>query len=121
MDFFLKNLNGYWQQILYGITTSVFGWAVYYSKREINNRKKNNQELLDRLKLLETTITLTLSDSFFRSCRFYIEHQKISIQELKNLEKMYDVYHKLGGNGVGTELYQRCKNLPLERVGDYNK
>lgn len=32
---------------------------------------------------------------------------------LKNLEYLYKSYHALGGNGTGTELYNRAKALPI--------
>ena len=36
------------------------------------------------------------------------------MEALKNIEYLYNAYHALGGNGTGTELYQRVQKLPLE-------
>ena len=32
---------------------------------------------------------------------------------MRNLEYLYRSYHALGGNGTGTELYNRAKALPI--------
>lgn len=37
----------------------------------------------------------------------------IDTSGLKNLEYLYKSYHALGGNGTGTELYNRAKALPI--------
>lgn len=34
------------------------------------------------------------------------------IDDLRNLEYVYQPYHALGGNGTGTELYSRIKKMP---------
>ena len=33
---------------------------------------------------------------------------------LTNIGYLYDSYHALGGNGTGTELYNRAKALPIK-------
>ena len=33
---------------------------------------------------------------------------------MRNLEYLYRSYHALGGNGTGTELYNRAKGLPIK-------
>lgn len=37
-----------------------------------------------------------------------------SVEEIRNLEYLYLPYHALGGNGTGTELYDRVKKMPTE-------
>ena len=32
---------------------------------------------------------------------------------LRNLTYLYKTYHTMGGNGTGTELYNRAKALPI--------
>ena len=41
---------------------------------------------------------------------------QISIDELKNVENIYKQYHALGGNGTGTELFERLCHLPTTRA-----
>lgn len=33
---------------------------------------------------------------------------------LRNMDYLYRSYHALGGNGTGTELYNRAKALPIK-------
>ena len=42
-----------------------------------------------------------------------IQQGGIDTAGLKNLEYLYKSYHALGGNGTGTELYNRAKALPI--------
>ena len=37
-----------------------------------------------------------------------------SVEEIRNLEYLYHPYHALGGNGTGTELYERVNKMPTE-------
>lgn len=37
----------------------------------------------------------------------------ISMEELSDVDSLYSSYHKMGFNGVGTEIYQKIKNLPI--------
>ena len=52
-------------------------------------------------------------DRLYQACTFYILKNQITIDELKNLNYLYEGYHTLGGNGTGTELYEKCKDLPI--------
>lgn len=35
-----------------------------------------------------------------------------SVDDIKNLEYLYRPYHALGGNGTGTEIFERVKKMP---------
>lgn len=37
-----------------------------------------------------------------------------SVEDMRNLEYLYRPYHNLGGNGTGTELYDRVKSMPTD-------
>ena len=36
------------------------------------------------------------------------------MDELKEIEYIYNAYHSLGGNGTGTEIYNRVKKLEIK-------
>ena len=40
----------------------------------------------------------------------------LSIDALRNAENIYKQYHALGGNGTGTELYERLCALPTKKT-----
>ena len=54
-----------------------------------------------------------MHDRLYQSCTFYIKQGSIDTGGLKNIEYLYKSYHALGGNGTGTELYNRAKAMPL--------
>ena len=52
-------------------------------------------------------------DDLFRYAEFYILTNEITVKELENLEHIYKGYQALGGNGTGTEIFEKCKELPV--------
>ena len=72
------------------------------------------KEVGDMKDLYEKALLAILYDRLFQLCQNYIAAKRISTEELKNLEHLYENYHRLGGNGTGTELYNRCCELPLK-------
>lgn len=60
-------------------------------------------------------------DKLYRYAEFYILTNQITVDEMKNLEHIYRGYHLLGGNGTGTELFEKCKEIPVvERRTKWN-
>lgn len=45
----------------------------------------------------------------------YIAQEYISVEVLDDFEHLYKTYHALGGNGTGTEIYKRVKELPMKQ------
>lgn len=80
-----------------------FGFVYQTLKKE----RKNYEYMADGVRAL-------LQDRLFQTCNHYIFNQGfVEIKDLNNIENLYQNYHDLGGNGAGTELYERCKHLPL--------
>lgn len=69
--------------------------------------------LFRQFKGLSQAVLAMNHDRLYQACTFFILTNQITIDELKNLEYLYDGYHNLGGNGTGTELYEKCKGLPI--------
>ena len=72
------------------------------------------RHLWTKTRAINRGVLAMLHDRIFQSCKHFIEKESIGIDELKNIEYLYNAYHDLGGNGTGTELYKRVKNLTLE-------
>lgn len=64
-------------------------------------------------KTIKDGLLAIMHDRLYQSCTFYIKQGSIDIGGLKNIEYLYKSYHALGGNGTGTDLYNRVKALPL--------
>lgn len=53
-------------------------------------------------------------DALYRNCRIMLHNGEVTKEEIDNLERLYAAYHKMGMNGTGEEMYQRCLDLPLK-------
>ena len=99
----------------------------FTDKKNIKNIENDKKELNARLDKLEeqlkqfdeksdmrdlATVTL-LHDRLYNACEHALKIGKISVYSLDNIEHLYQEYHRLGGNGTGTELFTRVKNLPI--------
>lgn len=62
---------------------------------------------------LKEGVLSVLHDRLYQECDRYIQKGTIDASGLKNIEHLYESYHALGGNGTGSELYNRAKSLPL--------
>lgn len=104
-EFILK----YWLEFIFGI----FATAITIGFRKIAVKVKEQETVKEG-------VLAILHDRLYQAARYYTGQGEISISELKNVEYLYRAYHDLGGNGTGTELYQRICDLPLkgERKGE---
>lgn len=66
-----------------------------------------------KYKAMKEGLLAILHDRIYQACHFYLKQGFIDTPGLKNIEYLYRSYHALGGNGTGTELYNRCKALPI--------
>lgn len=71
--------------------------------------------LWKRQKSYDLAIKATTHDAFYRQCHEILKREEVTEAELENLEYLYKAYHSLGLNGMGDNLYQRCKELPLAK------
>lgn len=72
-----------------------------------------NYALVPAVQRLDSGVLAINHDRLYQACTFFILTGEITVDELKNLEYLYEGYHALGGNGTGTELYEKCKDLPI--------
>ena len=93
----------YWIQVLFGILTSLVAYLV----TRIKKWTKEQDEVKDGVLAL-------LHDRLYESGCYHIAREEISVDGMKNYEYLYKSYHSLGGNGTGTEIYNRVTNLPLK-------
>ncbi len=69
--------------------------------------------LARRLRGLFVAVKADSHDKLFRYGKFYILTNEITFEEMESLTEIYNGYHGLGGNGTGTEIYERCLDLPV--------
>lgn len=106
----IEFIQKFWlQTALSGIVALMIG-----TTRMIFGRFKNE---FKEQKLIKDGMLAILHDRLYQACHFYIARGWITSSELNNIEHLYNAYHNLGGNGTGTELYNRCKALPIRVEG----
>lgn len=68
-----------------------------------------------RIRGLTEAVKALSHDALFTRCEDLLRRGYISSSELENLNILYQAYTDQGLNGAGTELYNRCKALPLKK------
>lgn len=96
----------YWIGAAFGVLTGVLSWTV----RRIRNRQKEQSE---RQQAIEAGVQALLHDRIYGEYAKCLKKGFADVDDMKNLEFLYRPYHALGGNGTGTELFERVKKMPV--------
>lgn len=102
-----ETLKGKWVETL---CTAVIAFFTFLLKKTRDRIKKETEEQ----QILKMGMTALLHDCLFTRCGEYIARGSMSTNEFENLTVLYNSYHALGGNGAGTALYERCKELEIK-------
>lgn len=94
----------YWLEVLFGL--AITGLSFCYNR--LKKRFKEQEDLKEGLVAI-------LHDRLFQSGMYFINKGEITVSELDNIEGIYNAYHKLGGNGTGTEIFERVMDLELKK------
>lgn len=98
MQQILSYISAHWTEWAIGLLG--LGWGYLVKK-------------VTEYKTIKDGLLAIMHDRLYQSCTFYLKQGHIDMGGLKNLEYLYKSYHALGGNGTGTELYNRAKALPI--------
>lgn len=88
----------------------------------INGRLATLEDKVDvldaRLSSVQTGVSLELFESLRDLWKLCVYTQRYaSIEQKEQADHIYRVYHvQLGGNGVGTHLYEEIMNLPVKEL-----
>ncbi len=102
-----------WQFVLQHIGELLFTGITGVLAAAYRRLSKRIREQEDERKAVKTGLLAILHDRLYQACLYYISQGWIDDDGMKNLEYLYISYHTLGGNGTGTELYNRAKALPI--------
>jgi hypothetical protein len=97
----------YWLEVLFSLLAGIMA-GLY---RRLSSRMKERAREQD---LVREGVLALLHDRLYSACEALIQKGSCEVTEMKNLEYLYKTYHSLGGNGTGTELFERVKNLQLK-------
>lgn len=65
-----------------------------------------------RLTAMEVALRASLYDRLYYLHGKYMQQGWVSVPDLENIAGIYQGYNGLGGNGVGTKLYEDLSKLP---------
>ena len=104
-----------------GFVASVITMIVKHYLEQGNDNLKNINTTLKELKILvqkaaDGTRTIT-KYKLLKDMNELIERGYITLKELRDITALYHSYKDLEGNGVVTEVFERFKDLPIEKGG----
>lgn len=79
-----------------------------------HDRKEEDKD--EKYIALQNGVMVILKDRFIFLCSKHIKNNYITIDEFAELKEMHNAYTALGGNGTGTEYWNKVEQLP--RVAD---
>lgn len=100
-------ISQYWLEVIFGFLTAFLGFCYKGLKNELITRI-NEQEAVK--KGLVAILRQTIYDNYNK----WSERGYCPIYAREVISDVYAQYHSLGGNDVGTELYNRTMELPTE-------
>jgi len=105
LDFIVR----FWVQELFVLLIALVGFVC----KKIKTIAKKQDYYNDGIKAL-------LRSELIKNYNKYTEQRYCPIYAKENVNDIYDTYHNLGGNGVGTKMYNELMDLPTHLKGGSN-
>lgn len=113
-------LNDVMVKVLVSVTSGLImgtcGTIIAYLKNRVRVYKKAEQEQNITLAEMRLAMIDILHDRLFVMMHEYLAqgfiYQDEAERATREVERMYHAYKTFGGNGTGTEAYERFKKLP---------
>lgn len=97
-EFFLKHI----MECLLTLAVSILSYVCHYLKKKLDEEKVVREALKELLRI-----------QLFNIHAHYVRNRgNIPIYGKENATAIYNAYHALKGNGVGTNLYNEIMDLP---------
>lgn len=97
-----------------GLALSSFASALYiYLKR----KDEQTQKLLKQIKTIERGISSILAESLIKQYNTALNKGYCTIDDRKQLVKLHEIYHDLGGNGVVDKIMTKLHEMPTKPGG----
>jgi len=94
----------YWLEAIFGLAITGLSFCFNSLRKRLKEQKQIKEGLV-----------AILHDRLFQSGMYFLEKGEITVSALDNIEGIYKAYHNLGGNGTGTEIWERVRELPLKK------
>lgn len=83
-------------------SSGLWSFLLYVAQRRDQKQDARTKALL-----------VLLHDAVYHNCERAIHRGYTTLIEFDNITELYNAYHALGGNGTGTELYNKVRALPI--------
>ncbi len=94
----------YWVEVVFSGVLAIFG--ILY--RSLHKKLKEQEHI-------KLGVQAILRDRIISSYNQYMEKGYYPIYAQENVNRLYEQYHNLGGNGTVTHLVQELADLPTEK------
>lgn len=101
----------YWIEALFGAIIGGLSTSMKFLWGRQRKQAKKQAAVEDGLRGL-------LHNELYKDCLECERKKYADTEDRANLEALYAPYHALGGNGTGTDLYNRVRALPIEPPED---
>jgi len=104
--------------IVPAIATGIISVLSYKIKQWDDKREHAEAEraknILQREQATNIALRALCRDRILQGYRYYKAHGGVSTFDLETMTKLYDAYHRLGGNGTITAVYDKICALPIK-------
>lgn len=107
LEFIIK----YWLEATFTLIVSVFSLVMKKIFAKTNN-------LYARQQAVENGVLALLRNAMLLEYRKHKLAGEISIIDKENFEHMYKEYHALGGNDIGTQMFEEIKKMKTKIIDD---
>ena len=109
-------------QIIIAIVPVIASAAIGYIFHKIKKRDEirdsveaeRDKAILAREQAINQSLRALCRDRILQGYRYYRQHGGVSAQDLESMNKLYNAYHSLGGNGTITTIYDKICALPIK-------
>ena len=85
------------------------------AQEEAHIKKVLEEALTGQASLFSEALVAILHNKIYTQGACYIQRGYVTIDELHDLEHLYDPYRAMGGNGTAEQIYNNVKNLPVKQ------
>ena len=96
------------------VMTGVIGLLFHKFKQREEKREILEQERYLREKAVGNALRALCRDRILQGYINYKQRGGITAPELETINKLYNAYHALGGNGTITAIFEKIIHMPIE-------
>ena len=104
----ISYISAHWIQWLFAGLLALLGWGYRTVAAQLKTERERNAAIAEGVQSL-------LRESIVDNYNRYTDKGYCPIYAKDSIKRAYEAYHKLGGNDVATELYQKLLKMEEER------